>query len=195
MQIIFDAGCTPDLYQLQGESFGFPDMSGDLCPQCKGGYLSKHGFYGRHLITIGFEGEIKIRRFYCKEACGRTVSLLPSFCHPKRTYGILVIIGFLIEFYIKMSAVCAAVANYLAETGVECSRQLLLQYRRRIEKNLNSLAMAITAIYSLHTPLVTEKTDTKEKVRQLLTAIACPEEYSLKIFGETGTTYLTKQAV
>jgi hypothetical protein len=192
MQIIFDAQCKPELYQIQGKSFDFPDMTNDLCPQCKGGHLKKHGFYERHLITIGFEGKIKIRRYYCNE-CKKTVSLLPSFCHPKRTYSILIIIGLLNEFYIKLSTACFAVINLFTLTGVECSRQLLLHYRRRIQENLNSLVTAITDIYSLKTPLVTEKTDVKNKVRQLLLKILCPEEDSLIIFKRTRTTYLTKQ--
>jgi len=193
LQKMFDAGCSPDLYQIQGKSFDFPDMTTELCPQCKADYLKKHGYYDRYLITVGFEGEIKIRRFYCN-TCHRTISLLPSFCHPKRTYSILVIFGLLTEFYIRKSAVCLAVMNFLKETGVECSRQLLLHYRRRIEKNLNILIMAITEIYSLRSPPVTEQTDTRKRVRQLLMNIQQPLEDSLKIFKLTRTTYLTQQA-
>ena len=193
MQKMFDAGCDPEMYQAQGKGHNFPDMTGELCPQCRGEYLKKHGFYSRQLVTIEFEGIIIIRRYYC-HACGKTVSLLPSFCHPKRTYGILVIIRLLVEFYIKMGTVCQIAANFLAATGVECTRQLLLHYRKRIEKNLNSLAMAITEIYSMGSPPVTEKSDTRKKVGQLLSNILKPQETSLKIFELTRATYLTKQA-
>ena len=165
-----------------------------MCAQCKRNYLKKYGFYERYLITIGFEGAILIRRYYCR-TCHRTVSLLPSFCHPKRTYSILVIIGLLTEFYVKMSAVCQAVINFLIATGVECTRQLLLHYRRRMEKNLNSLVMAIIDIYGLRSPPVTEKLDVKRKVRQLLSNILKPQDVSLKIFERTRTTYLTSQPI
>ena len=156
--------------------------------------MRKHGYYGRYLITPGFKGEILIRRYYCKE-CKKTVSLLPSFCHPKRGYGILAIFGVLAAFYIGMLGVCAAVAAFLAESGVECSRQLLFHYRKRIEANLNSLIMAVTEMYSLRPPPVTEKENAQKKVRQLLSAILFPQEDSLKIFKRTRTTYLTQQPI
>jgi hypothetical protein len=191
---MFDAGINPEMYQIQGKAFNYPDMTTELCPQCKGDYLRKHGFYGRYLITTGFEGEIIIRRYYCQE-CRKTVSLLPSFCHPKRTYGILVIIGLMAEFYVKMTAACLAVINFLASTRVECTRQLLLHYRRRIEKNLNSLVMAITDIRGLRSPPITEGSGIKGKVRQFLSIVLKPQDDSLKIFERTRTTYLTHQPI
>jgi len=191
---MFDAGCSPALYQLQGKSFDFPDLTTKLCPICKANYLKKHGFYVRYLIALGFEGEIVIRRYCCHE-CKKTVSLLPSFCHPRRTYGIYAIFGLLAEYYIKKRAACLAVATFFMTTGIECTRQLLLHYRWRIEMNLNSLAMAVTDIYTLRAPPVTEKTETREKVRQLLSFIQSPQDDSLKIFKRTRTTYLTHQPI
>lgn len=194
MQKMFDAGCDPGFYRMQGKGFDFPDLTTTLCPCCKSSYLTKHGFYERYLITVGFEGEIIIRRYCCPE-CGRTVSLLPSFCHPKRTYGVLAIFWLLREFYTKMRTVCIAVSAFLLETGVECSRQLLRHYRKRIEQNLNALAMAVTDIYGLRDPPVSLSAKAREKVRQMLSHIPSPQDCSLKIFERTGATYLTKQAV
>jgi len=187
---MFNPGCSPATYQTQGKSYDFPDLTLELCPKCKADYLKKHGFYNRYHIEPGFEGEILIRRFCC-HFCFNTVSLLPSFCHPKRTYGVLVAIGFLNEFYTNALAVCLAVKGFFARTGVECSRQLLLHYRRRIEKNLNSLVMAVTEINALRAPPVTEKANIKEKVRQFFLSIHAPMDISLKIFEQTGKTYLT----
>ena len=190
LQLIFDAGCSPILYHAQGKKFDFPDMTVVLCPQCKKDFLKKHGFYSRYLITFGFAAMIIIRRYYCK-CCKKTVSLLPSFCHPKRAYGIEAIIMLLKEFYDVSLCVSLAVINFYAQTEIECSRQLLLHYRRRIEKNLKSLIMAITSIYSFKEPPVTEKTDIKKRVRQFLSHIHRPKDDSLKIFEQTRTTYLT----
>jgi hypothetical protein len=120
---------------------------------------------------------------------------LPFFFHPKRVYGILAIFGVLSEFYNTARGACLAVKNFLAATGVECSRQLLLHFRKRIEKNLNSLIMAITDIRALRAPPVTEKKNKMEKVRQSLLTIQCPEDDSLKIFKRTRTTYLTHQPI
>jgi hypothetical protein len=44
LQLMFDAGCSPALYQLQGKSYDFPDMTNELCPQCKADYLKKTWF-------------------------------------------------------------------------------------------------------------------------------------------------------
>jgi len=189
---MFDAGCGPAQYQLQGKSFAFPDMSAKLCPQCKADYLRKHGFYERYLVTIGFAGEIAIRRYHCRE-CKKTVSLLPSFCHPRRTYGLLAIFGVLAEFYIAAGTACLAAARFFATAGVEFSRQLLRHYRRRVEENLNSLIMAITDIYALRAPPVAERADIREKVRQLLSRIQSPQDSSFKMFELTSRTYLTNQ--
>jgi len=187
---MFKAGCNPALYQLQGKKYDFPDLTAMLCPMCRAEYLKKHGFYVRDLVTIGFEGEIIIRRYCCPD-CRRTVSLLPSFCHPLRTYGLDAIYGLLKEFYVNMRTVCLAVLKFLAATGVECTRQLLLHYRRRIEQNYNSIAMTVTDIYALKEPLAAGKTNTREKVRQLISFIKSPQDDSLKIFEQTRTTYLT----
>jgi hypothetical protein len=194
LQKMFNPGCSPAEYHEQGKSFTFPDLSSDLCPVCKADFLKKHGFYTRYLITLDFEGTIAIRR-YCCHICCKTVSLLPSFCHPKRAYGIFAIFGILEEYYVKATAVCHAVACFLAEKSVSVSRQLLNHYRKRIEKNLNSLIMAVTAIQSLRAPPVTEKANTGEKVRQLFLRICSPTDTSLKIFELTRTTYLTPHAL
>ena len=193
MQIMYETECRPELYQAQGKAHDFPELTNDLCYQCKGGYLKKHGFYSRYLITIGFEGEIIIRRYYCGR-CRKTVSLLPSFCHPRRTYGTEAIIAILKTFYDAVTSVCMAIAHILAAIGIECTRQLLLHYRRRMERNLNILAMEIITIHGLRSPPVTEQSDIKEKVRQLLSYIQAPLKDSLKIFQRTRATYLTKQA-
>ena len=186
---MYEAVCGPELYQAQGKEHDFPDLTNELCHQCKGDYLRRHGFYKRYLITIGFEGEIIIRRYYCG-VCKKTISLLPSFCHPKRTYGTEAIIEFLKAFYGKIVKVCMAVMYIAAATGIECTRQLLLNYRKRIEENINILIMEITEIYGLKTPAVMGK-KSHEKVRQLLPYIKKPSEDSLTIYQRTGTTYLT----
>jgi hypothetical protein len=187
---MFEAGVKPSTYQEQGKSYDFPDMSNKKCTQCKKGELRKHGFYSRMLVTIGFEGSILIRRYYCR-ACKKTVSTLPSFCHPKRTYSTLIIYGLLSEFYVMMKSVSVAVVDYLKKAAVDCSRQLLLHYRKRIEGNLGSLIMAVTEAFSLRSPPVTEKTSIRKRVGQLLSNINSPEDASLKIFEHSRTSYLT----
>jgi hypothetical protein len=52
------------------------------CPQCEANRpLTAHGFYTRTLIHLGFDDEIRVRRYLC-EVCRRTVSLLPHLALP-----------------------------------------------------------------------------------------------------------------
>ena len=194
LQIMFDANCTPGIYQFQGKDFEFPDLTSVLCPNCKEDHLKRHGFYSRYLICKDFEGEIFIRR-YCCHKCWRTVSLLPSFCHPKRSYGLLVIFKALFEFYTGTNIVSLALKNFLSSTGVKVSRQLLLHYRRRIEKNISDLVAAISAIRSVRPPPASETAGIKESVRQFLLDILYPQDDSLKIFEQSRITYLTPYAI
>jgi len=191
MQQMYDAGCSAGMYQMQGKSYSFPDLSTTVCPMCRGDFLRKHGFYERNIIEVGFEGQILIRRYICDE-CGKTVSLLPSFCHPGRAYSTFVIIGVLTEYYVKMQRVCQAVTSFFSLKEVACSRQLLRHYRHRVEENLKRLVMSITDIYRLKKPLVTSR-GIMEGVRQLLSFIKSPQNESLKIFKHTRTTYLSPQ--
>ncbi|NCU27023.1 hypothetical protein EOM86_09930, partial [Candidatus Nomurabacteria bacterium] len=80
MQQIFSTNATPGEYQRLGRAFPFPDLTADLCSRCRKARLTRHGFYERFLIAKDFQGLIWIKRFICPK-CGRTVSLLPWFCH------------------------------------------------------------------------------------------------------------------
>jgi len=189
--MIFDAGVDASEYQKQGKGFKFPDLAGKICPQCVDGFLRKHGYYKRYLITIGFIGLILIRRYIC-DACGKTVSLLPSFAHPRRTYGIAPIIGVLMLFYAEGKGVMDSVRCFEAKNAVDCSRQLLRHFKKRFEENLSVLIRETTACLSLRAPPVTEK-DTRKRGKQYLKCIRRlnPENVSKKIFNQSQMTYLS----
>lgn len=186
MQRIFDAGCIAAKYHAQGKRYMFPDLTGERCPQCGSDLLRKHGYYKRYLILLHFADFILVRRYICKE-CGRTVSLLPSFAHPGRAYGIEPIIHVLSGFYAKRKRVCT-----ICPSGGVCSRQLLRWFRIRVERNLNMLIMELTELASLRAPPVTE-TDIKKRVGQFFEYIRSlkAEDISLKIFERTRRTYLS----
>jgi hypothetical protein len=191
MQIIFDAKCTAAAYQAMGHSFCFPDLTSMLCPMCEGEFLRRHGYYSRYLVLADFEGRILVRRHICL-ACGRTVSSLPSFAHPKRTFGISFIIGALDEFYLENKGVVAVAAAISQWTPVCCSRQLLRWFCRRIEANAQMLAMGITEVLSLRAPPWGAGC-IKGRVRQILKIVInhVPEAISLDLFNKTSRTYLT----
>jgi hypothetical protein len=190
MQIIFDAIVDASEYQRQGKGFAFPDLTGCICPQCGGDFLRKHGFYVRYLILLGFLDPIFIRRHIC-DACGRTVSLLPSFAHPGRTYGVLFIIGVLSQYYEAGKRVMDSVRSF-AKEGADCSRQLLLHFRKRFEENLSTLISETTALFSLRGPPLAEK-DIRKRGKQYLECVRSlkPEDVSKKIFEHSRITYLS----
>jgi len=191
MQIIFEASVDAAEYHRQGKDFPFPDLTSTVCPQCKGSFLIKHGYYTRWLLLQDFEGQIFIRRYKCK-SCGRTVSLLPSFAHPRRKYGIIFIVCALSRYYVENKGVMDAVRSFASGSTIACSRQLLLHFRKRFEKNLSALISETIVVFSLRAPPVTEK-GIRKRGKQYLECVRRlrPEDVSKKIFEHSQTTYLT----
>jgi Domain of unknown function (DUF6431) len=74
------------------------------CPQCEAKRpLTAHGFYVRTLIDVGFDDEIRVRRYLC-EACRRTVSLLPHLALPYLRSSLTVIALWLLARLLPESA-------------------------------------------------------------------------------------------
>jgi hypothetical protein len=189
---MFDPGCRPEEYQSQGKEYNFPNLTKDLCPQCKKVLLKLHGFYSRWLDEIDFSGEILIRRYLCNK-CGKTVSLLPSFAHPKMAYGMKFIVTMLVRFFKSETSLEQFLKTLFEDTGLSCSRQLLRLFRIRFEKNLNRLIMEATALLRPKTPIVTvPEAEKRKRARQFLEYILSfdPEDVSRKLFERSGTTFL-----
>ena len=185
MQRIFDPGCSAEEYERHGKSFPFPDLAGSLCPACRSDVLRGHGYYKRYVISAGFDGILLIRRYICK-TCGRTVSLLPSFAHPGRAYGIEPITHVLTGYYAEGRGACETVSTSV------CSRQLLRWFRIRIEENINMLIMELTHVFHLRAPPATG-VSIKKRVGQFFMFIQrlSATDISLKIFERTQKSYLT----
>jgi len=93
MQIVFQTHLNPKDYIDGSCTCEYPDAP-SKCPFKDCGLpivMRKNGFYCRCLITVEFNGTIKIRRYKCGK-CGRTVSMLPSFCLAFCTYGVDIIV-------------------------------------------------------------------------------------------------------
>ena len=70
------------------------------CPFCSDGHQMRlHGWYKRHAITPSpmAPHRIPVRRLYCTRT-GRTLSLLPDFCLPRRQHGPAILALFLESF-------------------------------------------------------------------------------------------------
>ena len=69
----------------------------DHCPLCQArDPLRAHGFYGRTLVDVEYDGSIRVRRYLCL-LCKRTVSLLPEFALPYLRFSLGVIGLFLVS--------------------------------------------------------------------------------------------------
>jgi hypothetical protein len=93
MQIFFDTNDDPASYALENGG-RYPDAPA-RCPHkdCKMSVtMLKHGFYDRNILTLYYQGRIRIRRYRCP-LCGKTVSMIPAFCIGFFEYGLCVIIG------------------------------------------------------------------------------------------------------
>lgn len=101
MQQIFYTPVSPAEYQRLGRDFPFPEPASCPNPGCRVQVpLQKHGFYHRNVLAGDFSGRIFIRRYYCKY-CGKTVSLLPSFCLPYFQYSVELI--YIVLLYVLVS--------------------------------------------------------------------------------------------
>jgi len=68
------------------------------CPFCSEKHrLRRHGHYHRFVLLPGRQepARVPIRRLLCARTAGRTVSLLPDFCLPRRQHGPEIVGSFL----------------------------------------------------------------------------------------------------
>jgi len=105
--------------------------------------MKKHGFYTRMLITLTFTGMIRIRRYKCA-LCGRTVSMLPSFCIAGFTYGVEFVIT-LLQCVFNTGSIKKTVRQWLAY-GIEISRRLINKYLKRLCNNRRFIQYGINQI-------------------------------------------------
>ena len=78
----------------------------DSCPHCHScRRLHLHGIYHRHVIWYEDVFAIPVQRHYCIH-CGKTVSILPSFCHP----GFQLALPFLLELLLSVAQTLKALS-------------------------------------------------------------------------------------
>lgn len=115
----------------------------DRCPQCQAQHrLTAHGFYGRTLVNVDFDGQIRVRRYLCR-SCKRTVSLLPEFALPWLRFSVSVISLFLAARLLEgrtleAAAVAAAQASMPYQRG-----QFWI---RRFQRQATALCAALAAL-------------------------------------------------
>jgi hypothetical protein len=104
------------------------------CPFCGGGHvLGLHGWYFRQVILPAGEGcrRISVRRLRCR-VTGRTVSLLPAFCIPRRQHGPGVLGLFLVHLFLRGMTLLGSLREARGEAPSHAVAQSLRDgFRRR----------------------------------------------------------------
>jgi len=113
------------------------------CPQCQTPCpLTAHGFYGRTLVDVNFNGSVRVRRYLCR-FCKRTVSLLPEFALPYLRFSISVIGLFLVARLLEGRTLKAA-AQAASQLGMPYQRGQF--WIRRFRKQAPALSLALTPL-------------------------------------------------
>ena len=134
MQTIFLSRHKPEEYVDSDGGGEYPDAP-KKCPYGDCGInleMKKNGFYARLLITLTFCGRIRIRRYKCPK-CGRTLSMLPSFCIAGFSYSVDFVVA-LLQYVINKGSVKKSAREWRAITA-EISRRLINKYLVRLRNN------------------------------------------------------------
>jgi len=145
MQSIFLSRCKPEDYVKKGDKGKYPPAP-KKCPYKDCGInleMKKHGYYSRFLSTFKFNGMVRIRRYKCPK-CGRTVSMLPSFCIPGVTYGTVFVI-MLLRYTLTAGSISKAVKIFCRYIG-SISRRLISKYLSRLQNNRQLIQYGINQL-------------------------------------------------
>lgn len=126
------------------------------CPFCRSGHrLRRHGCYKRTAIEPDPQGaeQIPVQRLLCP-VVRRTVSLLPSFCIPRRQHGAAVLGGFVAGLVRGGLGLHAALRAVRASALEHSTAQSLLGGFRRRQERLRAYLASVQARAQLPAPEV-----------------------------------------
>lgn len=145
MQSIFMSKQKPEDYANKKKLGEYPPAP-KKCPHRGCGInleMKKNGYYSRYLITLTFIGRIWIRRYVCPK-CGRTLSMLPSFCLAWHAYGVEFVLSLLQEV-IRIGSIKKAVMDWQSRMpGI--SRRHVVKYLTRLRENRRLIQYGINQI-------------------------------------------------
>ncbi|ABO49075.1 hypothetical protein Dred_1011 [Desulforamulus reducens MI-1] len=190
MQLIFDSKTTPKQYYQCGYEYSFPKPYTCLHPDCKIPVPPRpHGYYIRNVITLGFNGRILIRRYYCKY-CGHTFSYLPSFCLPYFQYSLVTIFLALLWHYLNLIPLLKVLTSRL-----QWQRQHLQFYRRRFKANLKFIKAVLRQM--MPQVILPKEDDIKKEARKVLiivkTGFGQIQAFSTRFFTQSNNTFMASR--
>jgi len=190
VQILFKTEDTPQAY---AEGRGMFPGAPEKCPH-KGCHapvrMEKHGFYERYMVDWEFAGRIRIRRYICP-MCGRTVSMLPSFCVPNMQYGVEIII---------MALLIAAEYNSARYAGTKwpgrpasLTRWHIIYYRKRVMRNRGSIQLALNLMSPgfIEIKQITGDSGWTRKFLQAATTQINPQQFNAEYHDLTGSSFMS----
>ena len=145
MQNIFMSKDKPEDY-VETDGYGKYPNAPKKCPFKKCGVnleMKKHGFYSRFLTTFKFSGRIRIRRYICPK-CGKTVSMLPSFCIPRVSYGATLVV-MLLRFALTAGSIRKAAKTFRTHVA-SITRRLIGKYLSRLRDNRQMIQYGINQL-------------------------------------------------
>ncbi|KAF5087252.1 hypothetical protein DSECCO2_48090 [anaerobic digester metagenome] len=104
----------------------------DSCPHCHSRRrLHLHGIYHRHVIWYEDVFSIPVQRHYCIH-CGKTVSILPSFCHSGFQLALPFLLELLWAFFKRIPSGCALAhqhRHFITRRFLFCLNRLIEYFR------------------------------------------------------------------
>lgn len=193
MQIIFLSKHEPGDYVDKGEAGAYPGAP-VKCPYKDCGInvpMKKNGFYRRYLKTSTFSGRIGIRRYKCPK-CGRTASMLPSFCLAGFSYGAGLIIN-MMQTAVETGSLRKAVKEWIGIA--ECiSRRHIALYLARIRENRKLIQYGINQISPENVNIGNSPGDTEWAKRFLLgIRPTLSPEFNADFHKATGKSFMSPQ--
>jgi len=187
VQFVFISEETPQTYE---DKTGKYPQAPNCCPHCSiPVMMRKHGFYKRYIIHFAFEGYIYIRRYICVK-CGRTVSMLPSFCVPYYQHGTEVIILALFTAIIHCSVKYAG--TKWPERPQTLTRRHIIHYRNRVKQNRRHIQLGLNLMSPGFIDLIqiTGDTDWTRKFLEAVTQLN-PQQFNSKYHRLMGKSFMS----
>ena len=189
MQHIFHPASLPKAYGRENRAVQYPGAPG-RCPQKGCGMPScmrKHGFYSRNILLKGYEGIIRVRRYKCA-ACGKTVSMLPSFCIPFLQYGaeaVIWTVGLAIRTTISVAAkACLSVLPFV-------TRRHITYWLTRIKGNRDLIRYGINQMSPATTTTNESARDTEPAELFLSESGSDPQKFNSDFHKVTGKSFMS----
>ena len=189
MQYIFDTDILPNAYGRESRAGQYPEVPG-RCPQRGCGMpacMKKHGFYSRNILLKGYVGVIRVRRYKCA-FCGKTLSMLPSFCIPFLQYGAEAVI-WAVGLAVR-TTVSAALKACLSSLPF-ITRRHITYWLARIRGNLDLIRYGINQMSPATTTTNESARDTGSTELFLSESESNPQKFNSGFHKVTGKSFMS----